>query len=78
VHPGLPEEPLLTSASAQLQTVSGRYEVGWVIEADRFRFDARVPAGATARVELPDGSRQDVAAGSQRFELDLASIRRGA
>jgi alpha-L-rhamnosidase len=78
VHPGLPEEPLLTSAGARLQTVSGRYEVAWVIEAERFRFDASVPAGTTARVELPDGSRQDVAAGSHRFELDLASIRGGA
>jgi hypothetical protein len=58
--------------------VSGRYEVGWTIEADRFFFDARVPAGATARVELPDGSRQEVAAGSHRFELDLDSIRRAA
>ena len=69
---------MLTSASARLQTVSGRYEVGWVIEADRFRFDARVPAGATARVELPDGSRQDVASGRHRFELELDAIRRGA
>jgi hypothetical protein len=56
--------------------VSGRYEVAWVIEADRFRFDARVPAGATARVELPDGSREDIAAGGHRFEVDLDEIRR--
>jgi alpha-L-rhamnosidase len=75
VHPGLPEAPLLTHASAHLQTVSGRYEVGWAIETDRFRFDARVPAGATARVELPDGSREDVSAGRHRFDLDLDSIR---
>ena len=77
LHPGLPEEPLLTSASARLQTVSGCYEVDWVIEADRFRFDARVPPGATARVELPDGSREDIAAGSHRFEVDLDAMRRG-
>jgi hypothetical protein len=49
--------------------------VGWTIESDRFRFDASVPAGATARVELPDGSREDVAAGRHRFDLDLDSIR---
>ena len=75
IHPGLPEEPLLSRASATLQTVSGRYEVSWVIEGDRFRFDARVPAGATARVELPDGSREEVAAGSHHFDLDLSAIR---
>ena len=57
---------------------SGRYEVAWVIESDRFRFDACVPAGATARVELPDGSHEDVAAGPHHFEIDLDSIRRGA
>jgi alpha-L-rhamnosidase len=76
LHPGLPEQPLLTSASARIQTVSGPYQVRWTIEADRFRFDARVPAGATARVELPDGSREEVAAGRHRFELDLDAIRR--
>jgi alpha-L-rhamnosidase len=76
IHPGLPEEPLLTRASAKLRTVSGRYEVGWVIEGDCFRFDVRVPASATARVELPDGSREDVAAGKHHFELALDSIHR--
>jgi alpha-L-rhamnosidase len=75
IHPGLPKEPLLESASAQLQTVSGRYEVGWVIEADRFRFEAHIPPGATARVELPDATQQDIAAGSHRFDLDLTAIR---
>jgi alpha-L-rhamnosidase len=75
VHPGLPEDPLLTHASARLQTVNGCYEVGWIIESGRFRFDASVPAGATARVELPDGSREDVAAGRHRFDLDLDRVR---
>ena len=78
IHPGLPEEPLLESASAWLQTVSGRYEVGWVIEADRFRFEARIPPGATARVELPDSSQHDIAAGPHRFDLALTAIRQAA
>jgi alpha-L-rhamnosidase len=75
VHPGLPEDPPLTRASARLRTVSGCYEVGWTIESGRFRFDASVPAGATARVELPDGSGEDVAAGRHRFDLELDAIR---
>lgn len=75
IHPGLPAQPLLSQASARLQSVSGLYEVSWVIEGNRFRFDARVPAGATACVELPDGSREEVAAGKHQFELDLDAIR---
>jgi alpha-L-rhamnosidase len=75
VHPGLPEDPPLTRARAALDTTSGRYEVSWTIESGRFRFDALVPAGCSAQVELPDGSREEVAAGRHRFELDTSSIR---
>jgi alpha-L-rhamnosidase len=75
IHPRLPEEPLLSNASATLSTVSGRYAVSWSIEDDRFRFDARVPAGATARVDLPDGSCEEVAAGRHEFDLSLDAIR---
>ena len=71
VHPGLPDPPLLTSARAELETLHGRYAVEWCIEDGRFRFDARVPAGCSARVDLPDGSTDEVRAGKHRFEVDL-------
>jgi alpha-L-rhamnosidase len=75
VHPGLPEEPRLTSARARLDTVNGRYQVSWTIENGRFRFDARVPAGCAARLELPDGATDEVSAGRHTWELDLGAIR---
>jgi len=75
LHPGLPDSPLLTSARAELETVHGGYAVEWRIEGGRFRFDARVPAGCSARVELPDGSGDEVRAGRHRFEIDLDAVR---
>jgi alpha-L-rhamnosidase len=77
IHAGLPEVPVLTQASAKLHTVSGRYEVAWRIREDRFHFDARVPAGTSAHLELPDGTTEDVAAGVHHFEITLDSIRAG-
>jgi alpha-L-rhamnosidase len=71
LHPGLPVPPLLTEARAELETIHGSYAVEWCIEGERFRFDARVPAGCSARVELPDGSTDEVRAGRHRFEIDL-------
>jgi hypothetical protein len=71
LHAGLPFPPLLTQARAELETLHGRYQVEWSIEDERFRFDTRVPAGCSARVELPDGSNDEVKAGRHRFEIDL-------
>ena len=76
VHPGLPEEePLLTSARARLDTVSGCYQVSWSIEGQRFRFGALVPAGCSAEVDLPDGTREEIRAGRHDFEVSLEAIR---
>jgi alpha-L-rhamnosidase len=74
VHPGLPNPPLLTSARAELETIHGGYRVEWSIEGERFRFDAQVPAGCSARVELPDGSSDEVKAGLHRFQIDLDAV----
>ncbi len=76
LHPGLPDPPLLTSARAELETIHGGYAVEWSIEGERFRFDAQVPAGCSARVELPDGSTDEVKAGRHRFEIDLDAAKR--
>jgi alpha-L-rhamnosidase len=75
LHPGLPDPPLLTSARAELETIHGGYAVEWAIEGERFRFDATVPAGCSARVELPDGSTDEVTAGRHRFQIDLDGTR---
>ncbi len=71
VHPGLPDPPLLTSARAELETLHGRYTVEWRTYGGRFHLDARVPPGCSARVELPDGSGDEVLAGKHSFEVDL-------
>jgi alpha-L-rhamnosidase len=71
LHPGLPDPPLLTGARAELETIHGGYQVEWSIEGERFRFDARIPPGCSAAVELPDGSTDEVKAGRHRFQIDL-------
>jgi alpha-L-rhamnosidase len=75
VHRLLPEAPPITSARAALETGHGRYETVWSIERDRFTFDARVPPGCSARVDLPDGRADEVSAGRHRFETSLDAIR---
>ena len=73
LHPGLPGPPLVSGARAALETIHGGYQVEWSIDGGRFRFEARVPAGCSARVELPDGSADQVKAGRHRYEIDLAA-----
>jgi alpha-L-rhamnosidase len=75
VHPRLPEQPLLTHARAALQTLHGRWAVAWRIERDRFRLELDVPPGCTARVDLPDGSSDEVGPGAHCEELALADLR---
>lgn len=74
VHPGLPEEPLLTHARAALDTLHGRWSVAWRIEDGRFRLDVAVPPGCTARVELPGASAVEVGAGRHREERALSDL----
>lgn len=76
VHAGLPELPLLKRARAALETQHGRWSVEWRIEEERFRLELRVPPGCTARLELPDGSSEEVAAGLHREERALADLQR--
>ena len=58
----------LTEASATLRTPYGDASVHWQRPADRLVVDVIVPAGATARIELPDRDAVEVAAGTHRFE----------
>jgi alpha-L-rhamnosidase len=68
---GFPEPPLLTHASARLDTMHGRSESAWRIEGARFVLEARVPPNCRATVELPDGSAREVGAGLHRYEAPL-------
>ncbi len=58
----------LTEAGATLRTPYGDASVHWHRPADRLVVDVVVPAGATARIELPGRDAVEVAAGTHRFE----------
>jgi len=74
VHPNLPAEPLLTRASASLETLYGSWSVGWEIEDDVFRCEVSVPPHTSASLRMPDASEREIGAGEHRFEASLASI----
>jgi alpha-L-rhamnosidase len=75
VHPGLPQDPLLTHARTALATQHGRWSVEWRIEGERFRLELHVPTGCTARVDLPDGTSGEVGAGTHREDRPMADLR---
>jgi alpha-L-rhamnosidase len=57
----------LTSAAATHHTPYGRLAIAWTLEEGVLTVDLDVPAGATARVELPGREPFEVASGSHRF-----------
>ena len=52
-----------TFAEAEYNSVYGTVRSGWQKVGDAYRFDITVPANCTARVTLPDGTCEAVAAG---------------
>jgi len=75
LHPNLPDEPLLTSACAALDTLHGRWSVDWRIEAGRFLIDVGVPPGCSAGLDLGGGPRQDLGPGLHQIERALDELR---
>lgn len=76
VHPRLPEQPLLNHARASLETRQGRWAVEWWIERDRFRIEVDVPPGCAARLDLPNGSSDEIGTGRHREECAVADLQR--
>lgn len=74
LHAGLPREPLLRHAHASLDTLHGRWSVGWRIEGERFRLRVEVPPGCTARLELPGDAPSALGAGAHEAERSLADL----
>ena len=58
----------LTEADATLRTPYGHASVRWHRRADRLVVDVVVPAGATARIELPGCDTVEVTAGTHQIE----------
>ncbi|MGJ3402403.1 family 78 glycoside hydrolase catalytic domain [Glutamicibacter sp. Je.9.36] len=61
--------PGLDYAKARFLTTYGLVESGWKREADRMKFDFRVPQGATAEVHLPDARIHEIGPGLHSFEI---------
>lgn len=60
--------PTMTWAEGHLDTPRGRIFVAWAADGDDgVRVSVDVPAGASAKVELPDGRRFDAGPGRQTF-----------
>lgn len=57
-----------TYAKAAYDSVYGRVESGWRIEADNTVFEITVPANCTAEIRLPDGEARMVSTGVYRLE----------
>ncbi|PRY06444.1 alpha-L-rhamnosidase [Kineococcus rhizosphaerae] len=77
--------PTLTRAHSALQTAAGPLVVAWQRDATTFTLDLDLPAATTAEVDLPDGTRREVAGGTHRFTCpvpaaqapQLSTIHRG-
>lgn len=57
----------LTWARGELDCPYGRIRSSWRIDDEGFKLDVTVPAGTTATVILPDGSRREVGPGDHGF-----------
>jgi alpha-L-rhamnosidase len=58
-------------AEADFDSPYGRITSAWRIEAGRVLLDVAVPAGTTADIVLPDGSRHTASPGTGRYESAL-------
>mgnify|MGYP005852616039 CR=1 FL=1 len=61
----------LTWARGRLESPYGLIATDWKVENGTFTLQARVPANTTAVVELPDGTRHEVGAGTHAFSSRL-------
>ncbi len=66
-----PEGAPLSRVSAGYDSVHGRYQVEWQIEAQAFELKVDIPCGCQAVVVMPDSARHSVGAGSHKFVMPL-------
>jgi len=61
-------------ASANLDSVHGRYEVSWEVTGGRFVLHVRIPPNCSAKVILPDGATHEVVAGRHQFSVAVDAL----
>ena len=57
----------MTSVRASFDSIRGRIESAWTLEAGTFRWSVRIPANTTATATLPDGTVHTLSSGSYEF-----------
>ena len=57
----------MTSVRASFNSIRGRIESAWTLEAGTFRWSVRIPANTTATATLPDGTVHTLGSGSYEF-----------
>ena len=58
----------LTQAEVSFVSPAGRIASRWTVADGKFRLEAEVPAGVTAKLVGPDGTSKDVEAGKHTLE----------
>ena len=61
----------ITSARAHHDSLYGRVSSRWTLDGDAFSLEVEIPAGSTATIELPDGTRHERGTGTHRFDATL-------
>ena len=56
-----------TYARASYQSIYGKVECGWEKTAEGYTFCMIIPSNVTATILLPDGTKNNVAAGFYRY-----------
>jgi alpha-L-rhamnosidase len=58
----------LSETTASFESPAGRIASRWTVKQGKFHLDAEIPAGVTAQLIGPDGTRKNVAAGRHTLE----------
>jgi alpha-L-rhamnosidase len=64
----------LTSAEGVVQTPYGRARSSWTRDGDRFSLSVDVPVSTTCVVELPDGTRHELASGTHDLACEVGTV----
>jgi alpha-L-rhamnosidase len=67
-------EPLVRAVEGSLTTINGRFDASWEITDDAFELRVLVPGNCSATIRLPDGTEQEVDAGSHFLLMPFDAV----